>query len=84
MYQFEAIDLRHVLRENNKEADRMANYAMNIRRDFDEMVDDDDDEDIIELHRGMHSDTRSNEIRWITKIFRTYKCQEIPLTLQME
>jgi len=46
--QFDEIDLCHVLREENKEADQMANYAMNIKRDIDEMVDDDDD-DMIEL-----------------------------------
>ncbi|EKX37407.1 hypothetical protein GUITHDRAFT_116521 [Guillardia theta CCMP2712] len=67
---FEAIDLCHVLREHNKEADQMANYAMNIKRDFDDMIDPDDDEDMIELHRGMHSDTYSNEIRWIKNKFR--------------
>eukprot|EP00960_Hanusia_phi_P058319 763854-Hanusia_phi.AAC.1 len=48
LMQFDEIDLCHVLREENKEADQMANYAMNIKRDIDEMVDDDDD-DMIEL-----------------------------------
>mmetsp|Transcript_19625 Transcript_19625/g.65324 ORF Transcript_19625/g.65324 Transcript_19625/m.65324 type:complete len:271 (-) Transcript_19625:1723-2535(-) len=59
MEQFEAIDLCHVLREHNKEADQMANYAMNIKRDFDDMIDPDDDEDMIELHRGCKSIRRS-------------------------